>query len=127
MPEPTDLQRVAQYVKSDKTAPSVVYNAACRILDEGCRADKAETAIDDALWRMHQLRSWAYRETTGDVMHNVLAVITNVWDCLDPERTRWVGPRTPERGAEINGDERTPQTLGTGEGHEAGEAQGVAQ
>jgi hypothetical protein len=33
MPEVTDLQRVAQYVKSDKTAPSDVYNAACRMLD----------------------------------------------------------------------------------------------
>jgi hypothetical protein len=29
----TDLQRVAQYVKSDKTAPSEVYNAACRLLN----------------------------------------------------------------------------------------------
>ena len=33
MPEVTDLMRVAQYVKSDRDAPSDVYNAACRLLD----------------------------------------------------------------------------------------------
>ena len=43
MPEPTDLQKVAQYVKSDKTAPSEVYNAACRLLDQLAQRNEARS------------------------------------------------------------------------------------
>ena len=46
MPEVTDLLRVAQYVKSDRNAPSRVYNAACRILDQLVTRETARKATE---------------------------------------------------------------------------------
>ncbi len=53
MTEPTDLQKVAQYIKSDRAAPAEVYNAACRLLEdwaeihgEGRGEDEAQDAVD---------------------------------------------------------------------------------
>ena len=49
MPEVTDLMRVAQYVKSDRDAPSEVYNAACRLLDELAKPSEGQEQSGDWL------------------------------------------------------------------------------
>jgi hypothetical protein len=70
--------------------------------------DALKAAISDAICRMATLRAWAHRELTGDTLHNVLAVMTNVWDILDPDRSihpALAAPETPG-DAERIADER---------------------
>lgn len=77
--------------------------------DANRRATEAETAIDDTLWRMHQLRSWAHRELSGETQHHVLAVITNVWDILDPDRTRRPAMDAPETATQATTAQEGPR------------------
>jgi hypothetical protein len=58
MPEVTDLMRVAQYVKSDRDAPSDVYNAACRMLDGPDEAERLRAELVGA----HDIAGWAEAE-----------------------------------------------------------------
>lgn len=111
MPEVTDLMRVAQYVKSDRDAPSEVYNAACRLLDR--HADTARTSEGTPLERFTaglQMISHAVAEARGATKQDY---------ALTPE--------SPEKGAESHGDGRNPQTQGVSEGQEAREAQEASQ
>jgi hypothetical protein len=119
--EVTDLMRVAQYAKSDRDAPSDVYNAACRLLDEmeairlgaekllnlsldeGRRADQAEATIE----RVKAVRDGWYSRPHMSDQADELDI------ALD--------------GPEDLGDGRTPQTQGAVEGQEAGDAQEAAQ
>lgn len=57
--------------------------------------NRLTAAIDDTLWRMYQLRSWAYRDLNEEGLKNVIAVIANVLDILDPDRTRGAALDTP--------------------------------
>lgn len=127
MPEVTDL-RVAQWAKSS-SAPSDVYNAACRMLNGDLRL---VATVNGAL----------YRSAEGDVS----AVIAEL-AAIDAEMDEFASRHNPEcecevihstrevarrikaalSGAESHGDGRPPQTLGAGEGQEATEAHGAAQ
>jgi hypothetical protein len=60
MPEVTDLMRVAQYAKSSG-APSDVYNAACRLLDQRDERRRAEIARVEALAERWGRGLWAER------------------------------------------------------------------
>jgi hypothetical protein len=72
MPEVTDLQKVAQYVKSDKTAPSEVYNAACRMLDAPERIRPADPALPIRGEELERLRAELEKlRTARDEAHSV--------------------------------------------------------
>lgn len=143
MPEPTDLQRVAQWAKSSN-APSDVYNAACRVLDAPdelveLRARLAE--YENALnWQTSclacskvldsSIADHDRAEQAEAIIERVKAFAKELRTYCSPMGIASVYADTLETvldGAESHGDGRTPQTLGTGEGHEAGEAQGAAQ
>jgi maltooligosyltrehalose synthase len=130
--EVTDLMRVAQYVKSDRDAPSDVYNAACRMLDQ---PDEAELLRDEVRTLQGDLedfntanRAWCQRTTQAEAaIERVKAFAAELRTYCSPAGIAAVYADSLEtviKGAESNGDGRTPQTLGTGEGQEAGEAQG---
>jgi hypothetical protein len=79
-----------------------------QMADRRAEWDALKAAISDAICRMATLRAWAHRELTGDTLHNVLAVMTNVWDILDPDRSihpALAAPETPG-DAERIADER---------------------
>jgi hypothetical protein len=155
MPEVTDLMRVAQYVKSDKGAPSDVYNAACRMLNGPppgtpliCSDERHQAEMDAA--RVHAAR-WQVEleEANGGLAELVRqvtterdalkAVVESVWQYAEEMRT-YCSPAgiaavyadrlmalLPPRGAESNQDAQTG-AYGTPETSEAPrDAQEAAQ
>lgn len=146
MSEVTDLMRVAQYVKSDKTAPSDVYNAACRMLDQpdeaqvaALRRELAETKRAVVTWKstwnrvlnqfkrvepelaearatVESVRQYAAELRTYNSPAGIASVYADALDAL-----------LPPRDAESHGDGRTPQAVGATEEQEAEEAQEVAR
>ena len=104
MPEVTDLMRVAQYAKSDRDAPSDVYNAACRLLDGRMPPQAAYDAVYAVI-----------RTFPGSVERNA-----TIWRAV-------MAYEAARSGAESHRDGRTPQTLGASEGQAASGAQEAPQ
>ncbi|MFD0853382.1 hypothetical protein ACFQ07_14180, partial [Actinomadura adrarensis] len=63
----------------------------------------AEAVIARTNARMVELAEWAHRALTGDTLHHVLSVITNVRDLLDPDRT--LSLDQPDQSAEQTREE----------------------
>jgi hypothetical protein len=117
MPEVTDLMRVAQWAKSSG-APSDVYNAACRMLDQ---SDEIAAERDALAMAIERVRADAIEQqkmgTTADpwklgVYAQASRTRRIINDALDAF----------EKAAESHGGGRTPQTLGATEGQAATEA-----
>jgi hypothetical protein len=133
MPEATDLQRVAQYVKSDRTAPSDVYNAACRMLDRPDGVEQLRTERDEAHSVAEKFFNIAIND--GRVIESVRRYAAELRTATSPagiaavyaDRLEELLPARAVKAPQSNGDGRAPQTLGTPEGQEAAEAQEAAQ
>lgn len=122
MPEVTDLMRVAQYVKSDRGAPSDVYNAACRLLDNRISVQATtDHLLDRAISLAREVGRTEARAAQLEYERDTLqAQVARL-------RTAEIEREAVRKATESHRDGRTPQTLGTPEGREATEAQEASQ